>query len=93
MQEKRQVKISLIIKMYVNKETSNGWGNFIEKNLYVVKGMYYEEQEVHYFILFDKKPKVLMLSHLVRSIKIPLFTISADVYEAILLDIHPVLYA
>lgn len=68
----------------------DGWGNYICANSYLVEGFYYElvdgEQDLYFL---PDQPKVLLASHLVRSIKIPLEPMQGEPHK---LRLYPEVY-
>ena len=79
-------------KYKTSRAVRDAWGNCIEAHSYLVEGYYYEladgEEDVYYIPV--SQPIVLLASHLVRAIKIPMepvdgephkFRLSAEVHE------------
>ena len=70
----------------------DGWGNTIDRGSYFLMGMIYGAIYGRTYTILQQNPPVLLYSHLVRSIKIPmeeeescnnLYKMLLEVYEAI----------
>lgn len=81
-------------KYLATKAMNDSWGNCIAANTYVVEGHYYEKVEgtADIYYIPDNHPKVLLPSHLVRSIKFPMpplptdrnkYILSSEIYELV----------
>ncbi|MCO5587361.1 hypothetical protein L7F22_041310 [Adiantum nelumboides] len=70
-------------KYKIARALSDSWGNKLSAGSYLVEGYYYKlvEGVEHIYYMPASQPKVLLASHLVRSIKIPLEPLEGEPHK------------